>query len=238
MMADAGVPIVVISRLNEADPSYVRRYIRERGEALRGGPAPARLFLHDRPRPRPASLPDLDRRWRARLEELQRFLDVHQRRPHASEHDTNRGTGQEWALAHWLTMQRSEDRLGRLAEHRARRLDPTLPSWRIDDRTLADEAAWRLKLVEVLRFLNAHGRLPRRSKSSSPDETVLASWIEGQRDRDRDGTLDPERAFWLDRQVPEWKDAPRKRPSFKSVPPHLKPDTCAVTDFGTDKVCE
>ncbi|GAA1681245.1 hypothetical protein GCM10010977_32340 [Citricoccus zhacaiensis] len=217
MMADAGVPIAVIARLNEADPSYVRRYIRERGEALRGGPAPARLFLHDRPRPRPASMPDLDRRWRARLEELQRFLDTHQRRPHASEHDTKRCVGDEWSLAHWLTMQRSQDHLGRLAEHRARRLDQTLPSWRIDDRALAAEAAWRLKLVEVLRFLNAQGRLPRRSKSASPDETVLASWIEGQRDRDRDGTLDPERAFWLDRQVPEWKDAPRKWATSRPV---------------------
>ncbi|MFC4431028.1 helicase associated domain-containing protein [Citricoccus alkalitolerans] len=218
MMADAGVPIAVIARLNEADPKYVRNYIRQRGEALRGGPAPARLFLHDRPRPRPAYLPDPDRRWRARLEELQRFLVAHQRRPHASEHDTNRDVGDEWALAHWLTMQRSEERLGRLAAHRARRLDQTLPSWRIDDRALAAEAAWRLKLVEVLRFHEAHGRLPRRSKSSSPEETVLASWIEGQHDRDRAGTLDPKRAFWLDRQVPGWKTAPRKRPSFESAP--------------------
>ena len=84
-------------------------------------------------------------------------------------------------------------------------MDQVLPSWRIDDRTLATEAAWRLKLVDVLRFFKAQGRLPRRSKSSSPDETGLASWIEGQRDRDRGGTLDPERSFWLDRQLEGWR---------------------------------
>ncbi|XKH57572.1 helicase associated domain-containing protein [Citricoccus nitrophenolicus] len=110
-------------------------------------------------------------------------------------------------------MQRFEDRLGSLAEDRGRRLDQVLPPWRIDDRTLATEAAWRLKFVEVLRFRDAHGRLPRRSRNSDPDETVLASWIEGQRDRDRAGTLDPEGAWWLDRQMPECRTALSERPT-------------------------
>lgn len=80
---------------------------------------------------------------------------------------------------------------------------------------------WRLKLVEVLRFRDVQGRLPRRSKNANSDETVLASWIEGQRDRDRGGTLDPERAFWLDRQVPEWRSTPRQADHVRPMTAHL-----------------
>jgi hypothetical protein len=120
LMADQGIPATVIARLNDVDPAYVRNYVRVRGQALRGGPAPVRQLLHDRLRPRPAHRPDPDRRWRARLQELEAFLAGHQRRPLSPRNETDRGPGSEWALAHWLTTQRSEHRTGRLPLHRAR----------------------------------------------------------------------------------------------------------------------
>lgn len=157
-MADRGVSIEKIARLNDRTPEYVREYIRRRGEAIRGGPAPISPRLHDRPRPRPARLPDPDRRWRARLEELDTFLTAHQRRPRATRGDSDRRAGSEWSLAHWLTTQRSHDRKGSLAIHRARELDRVLPSWRVDSRSLEYESAWRLKLAEMVKFIELHGR--------------------------------------------------------------------------------
>ncbi|QCU79682.1 hypothetical protein E7744_15305 (plasmid) [Citricoccus sp. SGAir0253] len=202
LMADAGVPFEVIARLNNADPKYVRDYVRLRGEALRGGPAPARLLVHDRPRPRPSRYADRDRRWRARLAQLEAFLTTHHRRPHAPESQTHRGPGSEWALAHWLTTQRSKDRAGQLLAHRANALDRVLPSWRVDDRAIENEAHWRLTLVEVLRFHQEHGRLPVRSRGAGSREQALAGWLVNQRLDHRAGQLSPERAHWLERQLP------------------------------------
>jgi hypothetical protein len=208
LMSDKGIPATVIARLNDVDPAYVRSYVRVRGEALRGGPAPVRQLLHDRPRPRPAHRPDPDRRWRARLQELEAFLAEHQRRPHSPRNETDRGPGSEWALAHWLTSQRSEQRMGQLPMHRERGLDRVLPSWRLDDRTIENEAHWRLRLVELLRFLADHGRLPKRAETPGDSENSLAVWLRVQQAAHRAGTLDPERARWLDRQAPGWKPSP------------------------------
>jgi hypothetical protein len=61
-VADKGIPATVIARLNDVDPAYVRTYVRVRGEALRGGPAPVRQLLHDRT-PTAGGGPDF-RSWR------------------------------------------------------------------------------------------------------------------------------------------------------------------------------
>lgn len=206
MMAEAGVPVEVIARLNDRSRQHVGRYLSRHAKAVRGGPTPPPLVLHDRPRPRPASLPDPDRRFRARLEELEAFLAAHGRRPHFSADSRDRSKGTEWSLAHWLTTNRSADRHGRLAEHRARWLDQVLPSWRVDDRSIEYEAHWRDILVQLLVFLDAYGRLPRnRGNGAKPGEIHLAGWLVDQRAGLSDGSLPPERRFWLDRQVPGWR---------------------------------
>jgi hypothetical protein len=189
--ADQGIPATVIARRNDVDPAYVRTYVRVRGEALRGGPAPVRQLLHDRPRPRPAHRPDPDRRWRARLQELDRFLAGHQRRPHSPRNETDRGPGSEWALAHWLTTQRSEHRTGRLPVHRERGLDRVLPSWRLDDRMIENEARWRLRLAGLLRFLQDNGRLPKRPGTPGDRGNSLAVWLGTQQAAHRAGALEP-----------------------------------------------
>lgn len=203
LMADRGVPLSVIARLNDVNPKYVRDYVTRRGEALRGGPAPSPLVLHDRPRPRPARLPDPDRRWRARLSEFEAFLATHQRRPHISRKATDRSMGTEWALSHWLTTQRAADRAGALAEHRARALDRVLPSWRMDDRAIEYEAQWRLRLVELVSFAALAGRYPQHR--DRPQHAGLVSWLAAQRLAARQGMLDQSREWWLDRQVPGWR---------------------------------
>jgi hypothetical protein len=204
LMADAGIPFEVIARLNERSPAYVRDYVRRRGDTMRGGPAPVRPVLHDRPRPKPARWRDPDRRWQVRLQELARFLHDHQRRPHISQTDPNRALGSEWSLAHWLTSQRVEHRAGRMPARRASRLDAVLPSWRLDDRSLENEARWRLNLVELLRFREAHGRLPQRTGTPGEKEVFLESWLRKQRRLHQAGALEPDRARWLDIQVPGW----------------------------------
>lgn len=204
-MADAGIPVDVIARLNDTSPRYVGQYLARHAETVRGGPAPTPLVLHDRPRPRPASLPDPDRRFRVRLEELEAFLAAHGRRPHLSADTGNRTTGSEWALSHWLTIARSDERHGRLAEHRARWLGRVLPSWRVDDRSIEFEAQWRQNLVQLLTFIDAHGRRPVDSpQAAEAGERQLADWLSAQRGALRAGSLDRERRFWLDRQVPGW----------------------------------
>lgn len=203
-MADAGIPVDVIARLNDRSPRYVNQYLSRHAEAVRGGPAPPRLVLHDRPRPRPASHPD--RRFRARLAELEAFLAANGRRPHISTDTMDRSKGTEWSLAHWLTTARSDDRHGRLAEHRARWLDRVLPSWRVDDRSIEYEAQWRQKLARLLIFIDTHGRLPVNSRGKTePGENYLAEWLSDQRTDLHDGSLLPERRAWLDRQVPRWR---------------------------------
>lgn len=204
MMADAGIPVDVIAHLNDRSPRYVGEYLARHAETVRGGLAPPPLVLHG-PRPRPASLSDPDRRFRARLEEFEAFLATHGRRPHLSSDTTGRSKGTEWALAHWLTIARSADRHGRLAEHRARWLDRVLPSWRVDDRSIEYEAQWRQNLVQLLVFIDVHGHHPvKRQRDSEPGERQLARWFSEQRQALRDGSLDPQHRFWLDRQVPGW----------------------------------
>lgn len=75
-----------------------------------------------------------------------------------------------------MTTTRSNDRLGRLAEHRARWLDQMLPSWRVDDRSIEYEARWREKLVELLVFIDVHGRRPKDRQLSSGLTSGIAAF--------------------------------------------------------------
>lgn len=206
MMAQAGIPVEVIARLNDRSTRYVGEYLARNAPPAPAGTSPPPLVLHDQPRPRPANLPDPDRRFRVRLAELEAFLAANGRRPHISRDTVDRSRGTEWALAHWLTMARSNDRNGRLAEHRARWLDQVLPSWRVDDRSIAYEARWRQNLARLLLFIDTHGSLPvNRPRTAEPGEIHLAGWLSDQRTDLRDRRLLPERKVWLDRLVPRWR---------------------------------
>ena len=196
-------------RLNDVEAKYVRNYVRVRGEALRGGPGPGAAAAA-RPAPAPAGTPagprpplagPPSRSWR-------RSWPGTSAAPTPRANGTDRGPGSEWALAHWLTTQRSEQRTGRLPLHRARGLDRVLPSWRLDDRAIENEARWRLRLVGLLRFLADHGRLPKHPGTPGDRENSLAAWLRVQQAAHRAGTLEPERARWLDRQVPGWRQPP------------------------------
>lgn len=197
-MADASISVDVIARLNDRSRQQVGQYLARHAEEV----------LQDRPRPRSVSLTDPDRRFKVRLEELEFFRAAHSRRPHLSASTGDRSKGTEWALSHWLTVAQSDDRFGRLAMHRAHWLDRVLPSWRVDDRAIEYEAQWRQPLVQLLVFIDVHRRHPvDRRRTADPDEVRLAHWLAAQRGALRDGTLDPERRFWLDRQVPGWLPA-------------------------------
>ncbi|MFB9075397.1 helicase associated domain-containing protein [Citricoccus parietis] len=80
-----------------------------------------------------------------------------------------------------------------------------LPSWRLDDRSIENESNWRLRLVELLRFLHDHGRFPQHTDMPGDQEKSLAVWVYAQQSAYRAGTLEPERLQWLDRQVPRWR---------------------------------
>lgn len=123
-----GVSPVKIAELNGVPTERMLRYfqnVRRHYPHLLAD----RLMLHDQPRPRPARYPDRDRFFRAQLRAFVAFLEEHGRRPAAGHPD-------EFPLAHWLVIQRSMDRHGHLADHRAQVLDRYVPDWRIPTRQL------------------------------------------------------------------------------------------------------
>lgn len=135
MMYRAGITPRKIAELNGVPLRRVRDYLnrvhRNHPELLAG-----RLMLHDRPRLDPKRRSGPDARWKASLERYLAFTTKHGRRP-------TTGAPAEFPLAHWLTTQRSHHRHGRLAEHRARRLDETVPDWQTPTRTLGAKGSRR-----------------------------------------------------------------------------------------------
>ena len=158
-----------------------------------------RLFFHNRPRPRPANAVDRDRDWKRRLHEVMAFRLRHGRRPlHASADE------HEMRLGEWITAQRSDDRLGKLAGHRRRWTDENVPDWRIPDRDLAGAVKWRQQLERVRKHRERTGRWPKVWKT--PDaERQLANWLLTQRARARQGRLRIESVEALEAQLPGWR---------------------------------
>lgn len=127
LMYQRGVRVDQIARANQRKSAYVLRYlvsVYERSPELFEA-KPRRVLVYDRPRPRPDTWPDLDRRFKVRLAELEAFLDEHGRRPYCGDHSTPEGR-----LMHWLNVQRSHHHKGLLPGHRARWLTEALPDWR------------------------------------------------------------------------------------------------------------
>jgi hypothetical protein len=187
-----GVSAEQIARLTGRPVAQVRNYLtriaRQHPNLVAG-----RLYLHDRPLPPPAGWVDRDRGWKRRLGELTRFMAEHGRRPQLGGDEA--GEGQ---TAHWLTMQRSAYKTGRLPGHRARWLDEALPAWQTDTRTLHNDAAWRLHLAAVVAFRAEHGRWPKRGGAGG--EHKLGRWLALQRHRARS----EEQRRALDSQLPGW----------------------------------
>ncbi|WP_313816327.1 helicase associated domain-containing protein [Citricoccus sp.] len=190
-----GITPEKIAELNDQPVQKVRDYL---GRIAHKYPemVEGRLYLHDRPRPRPESVPDRDRRWKAAHARVLAFIEEHGRRPYRNSYDDPEGP-----LAQWLSTQRSEHNLGRLAVHRARWLNETIPGWQTDTRSLHYDAAWRLHLVDVVRLRTEHGRWPRRGGSEEP----LGTWLDNQRTRHHAGVLPAERRRALDRDLPGWR---------------------------------
>jgi hypothetical protein len=201
LMYQRGVSVEQIARVAGEQAREVLRYLRAaygRHPELFDRP-PARLLVYDRPRPRPESWPDGDRRWKAWLAQLEAFLAEHGRRPYRGGHEHAEGR-----LMHWLTTQRSYDRAGKLPGHRARWLTEVLPGWRTDTRALHFDAQWRLTLAQALAFRVEHGKLPGRT--TEPAERFLGRWLQRQRRDHRNGTLDADRQAILDAQLPDWNN--------------------------------
>jgi hypothetical protein len=194
MMAKAGVTPERIAGLHGLPVRKVRDYVgrvrREHPQLFVGA-----VLVHDRPRPRPATWPDRDRRFKDRLAEYVAFVDEHGRRPSASHQE-------EFSLAHWLITQRSKERHGRLLGHRRRWLDDALPSWRVDDRQIEYDARWTSCLAEVITFHVKHGRTPAQSEPGG-------RWLSTQRQVHLAGHLREDRRRELDIHLPRWAGTTR-----------------------------
>ncbi len=197
LMYQRGVRVEQIARLNQREPAQVLQYLvgvyARTPELFRA--RPQRELICDRPRPRPETWPDRDRRFKAMLAQLEAFLSEHGRRPYL-------GDNSEGRLAHWLKVQRSKDRHGQLLGHRARWLTEVLPGWRTDTRTLHHDAHWRATLARVVAYRVEHGTLPQRNRD--PAQKNLGRWLQGQRDLQRHGALDATREVTLDTHLPGW----------------------------------
>ncbi len=198
-MYQQGVSVEQIARVNHREPAQVLQYLSgvygRTPELFHA--RPRRELVCDRPRPRPATWPDRDRRLKAMLAQLESFLSEHGRRPYAGDSSTTEGR-----LAHWLKVQRSKDKNGTLPGHRARWLTEVLPDWRTDTRSLHLDAQWRLTLAQIVAFRAEHGDLPRRTNSHT--QKLMARWLQRQRDQLRHGTLQPARCAALEAQLPGW----------------------------------
>ncbi len=199
LMYQRGVSVEQIARVNKREPAQVLQYL----SGVYGHTPelfhdrPRRELVYDRPRPRPATSPERDRRFKAMLAQLDAFLVEHGRRPYRGDYSTAEGR-----LAHWLKVQRSKDKNGTLLGHRARWLTEVLPGWRTDTRSLHHDAQWHTTLVQIVAFRTEHGGLPRRT--NSPTQKLMARWLQRQRDQLRHGTLEPARRAALDAQLPGW----------------------------------
>ncbi|VXA91995.1 helicase associated domain-containing protein [Citricoccus sp. K5] len=191
-----GITPEKIAELNDHPVQKVRDYL---GRITHKYPemVAGRLYLHDQPRPRPTTVVDRDRRWKAAHARVMAFIEEHGRRPYRNSYDDPEGP-----LSQWLSTQRSEHKLGRLAVHRARWLDETIPGWKTDTRSLHHDAAWRLRLIDAVQFRREHDRWPR----SAGPEDPLSDWIGHQRTRHRTGKLPTEQRRALDRDLPGWRD--------------------------------
>lgn len=167
-----------------------------------------RLIIHDRPKPasRPLTEP-LRTPWDVRFAQLQQFTTEHRRLPQQLSTDRV-----ERQLHRWLARQRENYTHGRMEKGQAEQLD-SLGQWR--GRVLGDrDAHWRNIHGQLVRFIEANGRMPQRSNDGGdPQEATLDIWVQTQRAKARAGKLTRERRAVLDATVPRWDQTRRSSPS-------------------------
>lgn len=136
--------------------------------------------------------------WERQVAAVEHFRDTHGRLP------SHYRDPREVVLGTWLHQQRNDK-----AMSPARRdvLDRRLPGWEATSRVsiqelrAAQEASWRGKLDDVVRFVSVHDRAPSRA-----DGERLHGWLTRLRDRE----IPPERQAVLDERLPGWRGLPSK----------------------------
>lgn len=139
-------------------------------------------------------------RWTRTARRLAGWVAAHDRLPakHAADPLERR-------LGEWLAGQRRLAAAGSLPPARAARLDRSVPSWRE-----RPDAAWRMRLDELLAFTAAAGRAPARTADAGDEERRAAAWLAEQRTAARAGRLSDARRALLDASVVGWFDDERE----------------------------
>jgi superfamily II DNA or RNA helicase len=137
------------------------------------------------------------RSWEGRFGALERFVE---REGHA--HVPNSQVEGEVNLGWWVNQQRANYAKQTLSADRASRLN-ALPGWT----WRASETKWRRSIVALEAFVEreGHARVPRKHLETGAKGRgyPLGKWVSVQRDRYRDGRLDPARVVELE-SFPGW----------------------------------
>ena len=140
-----------------------------------------------------------DDRFRARAEELGRWMRSAGRTPYRSSTDPH-----EQRLAQWKKSQLHRLRAGTLSPEREECLDEAAPGWRPTQLP----PAYCARAEELGRWMRTAGRTPSRL-SADEDEVGLAKWRTMQVNRLGAGTLPTEREAYLDEVAAGWRPRPR-----------------------------
>lgn len=107
----------------------------------------------------------------------------------------------ERRLARWLRRQREAAADDRLDDDRRLRLDAVAPGW-FDPAG----ARWLRAARAAAAWIGRRGTPSKHA--ADPNERRLGEWLAAQRRAEASGALRPERARWLDRSMPAWRQAP------------------------------
>ena len=121
--------------------------------------------------------------WLANVEALSALVVAEGRYPTSSESDSQRRR-----LAHWLSVQRRDQRAGRLTQAKLAALN-VLPAWQQNQRFDLAQKQWHERLMELQAFVHERGRWPRFRKASSEAERSLGVWLHAQRQKASRGVM-------------------------------------------------
>lgn len=145
----------------------------------------------------------LELRWRSRLEELRRFMELH---GHA--HVPRRWT-ENPRLSHWVDNQRRLLRLGMLPDWRLRRLEELGVRWSTaEDLFKRRDVHWNRLCDALHAFLRSQGHCD--VPEGWRDDPELARWAACQRRMLRAGTLREDRVRRFEERGIDWTRGPRR----------------------------
>lgn len=142
--------------------------------------------------------PSVSARWRARHDELLRFIGSTGRMPFTKVPDPV-----EASLGRWLARQRYALLSGKLDDERERRLDEA-GSWKQSARSQRDTAGWQDCLNDLAAFMITSDRLPSYRNYTDEAERRLGVWLHAQRQRAVNGNMPDQMLAALDEAVPGW----------------------------------